>query len=142
MIFHRYKVFISRWGIVFNIYGSIHDYEEYVASSSVLREDSLFEICPNLYVYFVQKNYQAQLHPLDYPHMLDGLRRVETQIMHNAKYKQTLIVISHIEYDPCCMQEEAYVVGMMEWAAKAFAFPRPIVDVSFNYEKNRYEFKL
>ncbi len=35
MIFHRYKIFISHWGMVLNIYGSICDYDEYVASSDI-----------------------------------------------------------------------------------------------------------
>ena len=142
MIFHRYKVFISRWEIVLNIYGSVHAYEEYVENAIEIDKDNLFEICSNLYVYFMPSNQPAQLHPLDYPHMLEGLQRVKTQILQNTRFDKTIITISSVEYDPCCMQEEAFIVGLMEWAAKAFAFSAPAIEVSFNAESNKYDFKF
>lgn len=142
MIFHRYKLFISRWGIVLNIYGDVHDYDEYTIGRDDLNEENFFEVCEDVYVHFDRTEESVMLYPADYPYMLEGLKKVSGQIAANSRFECTVIVIAKIEYDMSCMQNEGFVAGMMEWAARAFGFECPQVLTSFEKDKNYYVYRF
>ncbi len=142
MIFHRYKLFISRWGMVLNVHGDVYDYDEYTGGRDDLNEENFFEICEGVCVHFDRTEESEMLCPADYPHMLEGFKKVSGQIVANSKFERTVIVITKIEYDMCCMQDEGFVAGMMEWASAAFGFECPQVEAAFDKEKNCYVYRF
>lgn len=51
-------------------------------------------------------------------------------------------VADGIWFNPCDFQEEGLTAAIIGWASKAFGFEQPIINVSFQKEKNRYHFEF
>lgn len=146
LVVHKYRILKTSWGIAINIYGTVYDYDRYIQSNGALNNDNVSKICDGVSVLFApEKNENVgphdaynQMHPNDYPYMVEGLKNVSEQIRVNTCYKNTLIVITRLEFSLCDFQEEGLIVGTMEWAAKAFDFKCPHIEVKYQRDINRY----
>lgn len=146
LIVHKYRVLKTSWGIAINIYGNVYDYDKYIQDYDISISENFFNICDGIYVFFEpEENVNVgphdsynQMHSDDYPYMIEGLKKVSEQIKVNSQFKNTLIVITRLEMSLCDFQEEGLIAGMMEWAAKAFEFECPSIDVKYLRDINRY----
>ena len=145
-IIHKYRMLKTSWGIVINIYGKVCEYDKFLCDEEFLMNKNVVRICERIWVLFLpDKNENVgpddsynQMHPEDYPYLIEGLTKVSQSIMQYTKYKNTLIIINRLEYSLCDFQKEGIIAGMMEWAARAFGFECPKIDVVYQKDINRY----
>ncbi|MBO5145938.1 MAG: hypothetical protein J6C19_10465 [Lachnospiraceae bacterium] len=150
MIVHKYRLCKTSWGIAINIYGNVFDYDRYNSKVYVMENNHLTKICEGLYVLFdkeqnrnVGPNHSYnQMQVDDYSYMIEGLLKVSGKIKENTEYQNTLIVITRLEFSLCDFQEEGLIAGMMEWAAKAFDFTCPHIEVKYQKDINKYLYEL
>ncbi len=149
-IIHKYRMWKTSWGIAIDIYGRVCDYNKFFRNKEFLENENVVKICEEISVLFLpDKNENVgsadsynQMHPDDYPYLIEGLIKVSKDIMHYTKYKNTLIIINRLEFSLCDFQKDGMIAGMMEWAARAFGFECPKIDVTYQKDINRYIYEF
>lgn len=149
MITHQYKLFISKWFISISFYGDVYNYDEYIINQALEVKENIIQIDDGVYAHFAPESNvnigssdsYNQMHPDDYPYLIQGLEKVSSQIRDNSVYNNTVVVITRVEHNHCDYQNEGLTAGIMEWVAKAFDFECPKIDVSFDSQNNKYIYK-
>lgn len=140
MICHKYKIFISQYPIIIDLYGDVYDYMNF--KDIFANKTNYFEIKDCIHVWFEPKKLPeykyTNIHPNDYPFILQGIEIVHDLIREHSQYKDTVIVFNEAIFSLCDFQEEGLIVGAMEWAAKAFKFECPKIEVAFDKASNKY----
>ena len=77
---------------------------------------------------------------LPFSHLKKSHKMIQTEIQRNSIYKENLIIINSVQFNPTDFQEEGFMVAIMGWVSKAFGFQPPTINVDFDKEKNRYVF--
>ncbi|HEX9059664.1 MAG TPA: hypothetical protein VF941_05765 [Clostridia bacterium] len=128
---HTYRVIKSSWGIVIDVSGELTSISTYDNKSSCKMINSgLWCIITDERLSETEKKY-----------LYDGLEMVGKAIASNSSYKnETLIIINSVTYSFCDYQEEGLTAAIIQWAANAFNFEAPKINVAFNKEHNKYEF--
>ena len=63
------------------------------------------------------------------------MKKVSDLILSKSPYKlDTVIIIHSLTFPFCDFQEEGLTAAIIEWAANAFNFEAPKIDVKFNKE--------
>lgn len=140
MIDHKYKIFKSRYPIIIELYGDVYDYLDF--RNILVNKTNCFKIDDYIHVWFNPEKLPGykytNIHPNDYPWILQGIERVYDLIGEYSPYKHTLIVFNEAIFSLCDFQAEGLIAGTMEWAAKAFKFECPKIEVDFDKETNKY----
>jgi len=135
---HTYRVFKSSWGINIKIIAEI-------TSISNCNENHNYDmICDGLMAGYASKPLVEGEKFLeeDKIFLWEGLRRVGDLIVNTSPYKaETLIIIHSLVFSLCDFQEEGLTAAIIEWAANACGFQAQIINVNFNKELNKYDFK-
>lgn len=134
---HTYRVFKNTWGICIKIIA------EYTSLSNSNVNDRIIDVCDGVKLAFAKHHTVGEdtLTEGDIGYLMDGLKKVSSQILSASMYKKdTVIVIHSVHTAPCDFQEEGLAAAVMEWASIAFDFPTPPIVVSFNHERSKYEF--
>ena len=138
MIEHTYsfRAYNSTWWVCVKIFA------EYVDCNSVNLHSKTIKIADGLWMKFADKPMKKGelFYDGDLPHLKKGLEIVQKQIINSSIYENTLIIIHSLEIIPCDFQEEGLIAVMIEWAAKAFNFEPPKINVVFQKQNNRYVF--
>ena len=115
MIEHTYsfRAYNSTWWVCVKIFA------EYVDCNSVNLHSKTIKIADGLWMKFADKPMKKGelFYDGDLPYLKKGL-----------------------EIIPCDFQEEGLIAVMIEWAAKAFNFEPPKINVVFQKQNNRYVF--
>lgn len=138
MIKHSYYICKSSWWIYIEIIAEYKDYRNEKATLNATK------VADGIWLKFadvplLENEIFCQD---DLPYLKKGLEIVKNQIISNSKYENTLIIINSIWFNPCDFQEEGLTAAIIGWASKAFGFEQPIINVSFQKEKNRYHFEF
>lgn len=136
MMEHTYFVCRSSWCI------SITICAEYTDFYNTHKEGNAIKAADRIWLKFADKPIiENELFcDEDLVYLAKGLSIVQKEIINKSKYKNTLIIISSLQFNICDFQEEGLTAAMMEWAAIAFGFQPPAIDVAFDKESNRYIF--
>ncbi len=141
MIHHHYKVCKSQWGIFIDFYG---DTGEFLNDGSADENCTIITVSDNLHIIFKPKKQNGSqyvyMHPDDYSFIVKGILQVADLIVEHSPYQSTAVIFNECIYSVCDFQKEGLTVGAMEWAAKAFDFECPKVNVSFDKNRNQYIF--
>ena len=141
---HHYQCFISTFPISILFYGDVLDYTSY--SVPLTENDRMFDVNENVHVLFspviLPGNKYGCMQQEDYPFVVRGIEKVVEQIRKSSEFYNTLIIFHELEYLYADRQEEGFVVGAMEWAAKAFGFESPEVKAAFDQENRKYVFEV
>ena len=79
----------------------------------------------------------------DTKNLIEGIKIIREKIVESSEYKdKTWIEIDSLQFSDCYFQEDALPIAMMYWAAQAFGFEMPSVDVTFDKTENKYLFKF
>jgi hypothetical protein len=135
---HTYRVFKSSWGINIKIIAEITSTKNYAENNNYDK------ICDGLMAGYASKPLAKGEKFLeeDKIFLWEGLKRVGDLIVKSSPYKSdTLIIIHSLVFSLCDFQEEGLTAAIIEWSANAFGFQAPIINVSFNKEYNKYEFR-
>ena len=68
----------------------------------------------------------------------NGLTRIKDKIHSNSPFKNTLITIKDIKFNPCDYQESGLEVAIIEWASNIFNFEKPEFNVTFDKTHKKY----
>jgi hypothetical protein len=134
---YRYRIY-KKYGISISIYGA------YTSMSSYEDKDACTAICSGLWaIYPADMQIPSAFGVSEKEKYLlwEGLKKVSELIIHKSPYQSdTLIVIHFISSHDCHYQEEGLTPAIMMWAANAFGFQPPQIDVHFNEELGKIEF--
>lgn len=124
----NYKLFIRKWEIAVILeagYRKLHENEDC---------SEYIEVCENLYfsIAFVPNSNSVQLSDEEINDFCKGLHLVSDQIMDKVNHKPCLIQLQSILFSDCNIQQEALMASAIKWASEAFAFPMPIINVTFD----------
>ncbi|MGN0537277.1 MAG: hypothetical protein ACI4M3_04815 [Acutalibacteraceae bacterium] len=140
MIYHKYKIFISQYPIIIDMYGDVYDYTKF--KDIFADKTDFFEINDCIHVCFKPKKLPeykyTNIHPNDYPFIIQGIEIVSDLIKEHSQYRDTLIVFNEAIFSLCDFQEEGLIAATIEWAAKAFKFEYPKIEVAFDKATNKY----
>lgn len=133
---YSYRAYNSSWWVYVKIFA------EYVKYDSVDLDSKAIKIADGLWMKFADKSMKKGelFYDGDLPYLKRGLEIVNKQIINNSIYKNTLIIVHSLEISPCDFQEEGLIAVIIGWAAKAFDFEPPKINVSFKKQENRYIF--
>lgn len=134
---HTYRVSKAQWGIYIKLTA------EFTSMSNYDHKDSCSEICHGLWAAYALKPLVKgeKFVEEDKYFLWEGLKKVSDLILTSSPYKlDTLIIIHSMTIPLCDFQEEGLTAAIIEWAAHAFEFEVPKIDVKFNKELNKYEF--
>lgn len=138
MIKHSYFICKSSWWIYIEIIAEYKDYRNEKNTTNAIK------VADGIWLKFadvplLENEIFCQD---DLPYLKKGLEIVKNQIINNSIYENTLIIINSIQFNPCDFQEEGLTAAIIGWASEAFEFEQPIINVSFQKEKNRYHFEF
>lgn len=136
---YRYYIFKSVFPLCFFMEAEFEDYTEKLVSHVANNPDEeIVEAANGIWLEYRQKSKNA--YHEDLPHLVKGLQLVQDQIRANCAYKEVLILIDSIKFLLCDFQAEGLTPTMMGWAAKAFGFECPEIEVGFDKANRRYVF--
>ena len=125
----------SNWGIAIDIYGyveTISSNKDKILEDTTAISENIFFRTSNIPLIKIKENESFAL---------DGLFWVKSSIEKSIKSEEvTLITIKDILINPTDFQEEGLFFAFAEWASKAFSFPIPKYEFSFDKTQNRYVF--
>lgn len=131
---HKYFICKSSWCISIKIFAEYTDFKNTKVNSKAIK------VVDGIWLKFADKPMVENeiFCDDDLPYLMKGLEIVQKQIINSSTYKDTLIIINSLQFSLCDFQEEGLTAAIIEWASKVFGFPKPIISVGFEKEKNRY----
>lgn len=133
MIEHQYVILKTNRGINIKICA------EYTDFVNVHLKSGGMKIVDGLWLKYADKSLieHKRFYNSDFPYLMKGLEIVQKSIINNSIYKNTLIIIHDVQYNLCDFQEEGLIAVMIGWAAKAFNFEPPKINVVFQKQKKQ-----
>ena len=132
---HTYYVCKSSWGIYVKLSAEYFDMDMGMDKNAI-------NVGKGIWLKFAEKPLLdgEKFCQDDLPHLLKGLQIVEEQIRENSRFNNTLIVVQSVQITLTDFQEEGLTAAIIEWAAKAFGFEQPVINVQYDRDGNRYIF--
>ncbi len=133
----RYKLFISRWGIVVNLEAGYKILSHTALENEMKNKENCIKITDGLYVCFDLAPYpdSQQLTAEEQKFVCDGLRLVGSQILASLQNRCCLITMRSFQFSDCDIQDETFTASAIQWAGEAFGFPVPEIPVRFEWEQ-------
>lgn len=133
---YEYYICKTSWWIYIDIIAEVVDVDVWGLGHSAMK------VTDGIWIKFAESPIMegTAFNMSDLPFLVKGLQMVQDQILSASEYKNTLILIQSLQYNPCNFQEEGLIAAIIEWAARTFYFKVPTINVSFDKKKNKYIF--
>lgn len=136
MVEYLYSIRKSSWWINIKIIAQIEN------CTNVQSKDGLIKVGEGIWLKYADEPLiENEIFCSEYmPYFVKGLKLVQEEIKRNSLYEENLIIINSVQFNPSDFQEEGLTATIMGWAAKAFSFQTPTINIEFDKKNNRYIF--